>query len=199
MRRIPIVILPCVMFLMLASCVSPFYGTARIEKGFHMEAGACAMSYIGAFSEWNTPSLGGAASTAFFYGFNPYLGVGGRLGLGYGQTGFIVHDTAGNPHNPWEFFPDIALNLQAALPTQSITPALRIEGAPPRIFSASFLLGIGEKERITLGVRAGLTGLDILAIVRPLPKLGLFIGADPFFLLNTPRPVVSLGIGYKLF
>lgn len=185
--------------LHLISCVTPFYGTARVEKGFHMDAGVSAMSYIGAYGEWNAPSVGGVASIAPSYGFNPYLQLGGRLGLGYGQTGFIVHDTAGNPHNPWGFFPDIALNLQAALPTKSITPALRIEGTLPRILSATFLLGIGEKERITLGVRGGLTGFDILAILRPLPKLGLFIGVNPFFLLNTPRPVASLGIGYKFF
>lgn len=182
-------------------CVSPFYGTARIEKGFHTEAGICAMSYIGAFGEYSTPSVGGMANLALFYGFNPYVQLGSTLGLGYGQTGFIVHDTAGNPHNPWEIFGDATLNVQAAIASESTTVALRVEGSTSRVVTASLLLGLGKPEKVTLGIRGFIVGrgIDIMTIVRPLPKLSLFLGVDPVgFFMDPPWPVATLDIGYKI-
>lgn len=185
----------------VTGCVAPFYGTARIEEGLHVETGVCAMSYIGAFGEWSAPSIGGMANVALFYGFNPYVQLGSRLSLGYGQTGFIVHDTAGNPHNPWEIFGDATLNVQAAIPGESTTLALRLEGSASRAVTASLLLGLGKTEKVTLGIRGFIVGrgIDIMTIVRPLPKLSLFIGVDPVgFFMDTPWPVATLGIGCKL-
>jgi hypothetical protein len=189
----------------VTGCVSPFYGTARIEKGLNVDIGVTGMTYIGAYGEWMAPSVGVMGNLSVRYGFNPYLQFGARFGAGYGQTGFLAVDDSGNFHNPWEFGADAAINVQTSLPRKNVTPGLILEYSSVHGFSAALLAGWGKPERFTLGLRGSFwgsyapAGFDLLAIVRPLPRLSLFIGLDPlatFLSGDGFWPVSTLGLGY---
>ncbi|MBD3286383.1 hypothetical protein GF359_07500 [candidate division WOR-3 bacterium] len=187
-------------------CVSPFYGTARIQEGFHAEAGVSAMTYIGAPVEYNEPSMAVLGNDALNYGFNPKLQIGTRLGLGYGQSGRLVLSSDEEQVNPWEYYPDVAVNIQTALDSKTVTPGLRIEGSVSQGLSAAMLLGLGNREWLTLGLRGNLhlsgiySGFDCFFIVRPIPDLSLFAGINPLKSIPTEEfwPVATLGVGYKI-
>lgn len=57
----------------MTSCVSPFYGTARIEPGFHMDAGLAATSFDFATWEGEEWCAGLRGDVELRYGFNEYL------------------------------------------------------------------------------------------------------------------------------
>ena len=106
------------------SCVSPFYGTARIEKGWHMNAGAAAASYFYPLmnSYWPDPyCIGGRADFTLEYGFNKYFEIRGQIGLG---TGISIPDSGIKSGR----YPlgEGTLALQAALPCKIISPAISL-------------------------------------------------------------------------
>lgn len=68
----------------VTGCVSPFYGTARIEKGWHTDVGLGPTSYIAGFGEPNSHFFGFRGDVEVCYGFNQYLQANARLGLGLG-------------------------------------------------------------------------------------------------------------------
>jgi hypothetical protein len=197
----------CVTGVTGTGCVSPFYGTARIEKGLRAEVGASVMTYIGAPVEYNEPSVGIAGDIALSYGFNPYLQIGTRLGLCYGQSGFLITEADNETRvNPWDFYPDVALHLQTAISCKKLTPALRIDGSLSHGLSTALLMGFGNPEKLTLGLRGNAFGtpypygFDVFLVVRPVSRLSFFAGLVPYIPIEDgkPWPIATLGIGYSI-
>ncbi|MBD3286208.1 hypothetical protein GF359_06705 [candidate division WOR-3 bacterium] len=184
----------------VVGCVSPFYGTARIEPGWHMDVGMAATSFVGA-TEWFPYCIGIRGDAELSYGFNKYLGVNGRTALG---LGYVLSE--GGPMSLMPIL-DGALGFQAALPLKTVTPALKVElsyYAEPALSSA-FLVGLGQDERATIGCRAyieefsDLAALDIFIGIHPVPKWTFFGGIETMTLFNKPfYPIVTIGLGYNL-
>lgn len=194
------------------SCVSPFYGTARIEKGWHSSVGFAVTTFVSSENYDECP--GGRGDLEIRYGFNQYLQANGRIGLG---LGYIPPSPEGEAVPPREggIYPllDGGVGLQTAYPMVNITPALRVEAGQE--LSLMPLLGIGKREWITLGVEfsyflfgpegthpeGGL--LNAFLSVHPYPRWSIFAGTnvtilfDPGFYL-TEYPLVTLGVGYNI-
>jgi len=196
----------------VTGCVSPFYGTAKIEKGWHADVGVAINTHLmPSIDSWMYyPSYGVRGDIEVRYGINKYLGLHGR-----GSFGLM-----------WMFpqlFLDGAFGFQAALPMHSITPALRTEisyyGGGLTI-SPALLLGIGKDEKVTLGGRIHFYG-NSYDRKNPHPEYGIriedtpidlfvgihvkrytfFAGAQAFFTSTPYRefwPIATLGVGYKL-
>lgn len=187
------------------SCVSPFYGTARIEPGWHLDAGVAATTFTGgAVGENPGYYFGGRGDIELSYGFSDRFNIHGRAGLGLGAYPFPSQQEPG----PWPISPliDPSIGFQAAFPLGYVTPALRVDfpGTPVPV---KILMGIGKPERVTLGV--DLSGLFLYGITRP--KLGISGFAGIHFNRNwslfagggIPRvffdlPLFTLGVGYKI-
>ncbi len=194
------------------SCVSPFYGTARIEPGWHMNAGVAATSFIS--SDNYDECMGGRGDLEISHGFNQYLQANGRIGLGLGYIPPSPEDKAVSPRKGG-FYPllDGGLGLQTAYPMECITPALRVEAGQE--LSLMPMVGIGRREWLTLGGEGtyflfGPEGthpeggfLNAFLIVHPYPRWSIFAGVnvtmlfDPGFYI-TEYPLVTVGVGYKL-
>lgn len=190
------------------SCVSPFYGTARIEPGWHMDAGIAATTYVAELA-WRYPySIGCRGDLELRYGFNKYMQMNAQAGLG---IGFSLSSWSDPSYRGGDVYPllDGVLGIQTALPVGFLTPALRMEfsyflGEPELVSTA--LLGIGLKERFTLGGRLHLDelidpySLDAFVGFHPSSKWSMFAGIKFFFhgYDITYPPVATLGVGYKL-
>lgn len=189
------------------SCVSPFYGTARIVPGWHIDAGIAGMSEITpSFDSWGFEHhYGIRADSEIRYGFNPFAQLNGRVALG------------GAPAWP-PVFADVAIGGQIAYPLGPIAPALRAEiswyGGGPT-FSPAFLLGFGRTEWLTLGVRTHIPGNlgdsphpEYGPYLDPYPidmfvsfhigRVNLFAGSQVFRYSYNEDPVFSIGIGYNI-
>lgn len=192
------------------SCVSPFYGTARVEPGWHKDVGLAATTFVFTLTEWLPYCIGGRGDFELRYGFNEYLQANGRIGLGLGFSESRYEGQSWDGPYP---LVDCALGIQAALPSKYVTPALRLElGQRP----VTFLLGIGEKERVTvglelLGLSIGGSGLfsfswpplwvDGFISVHISPQWSIFAGGrmmDPEVAVSSPYPSLALGVGYNL-
>ena len=188
------------------SCVSPFYGTARIEPGGYLNVGGAAIRFVG------ITGLGGSAlfpgpdmdlcygvrgDFEFGHGFNDYLQINGRLGVGLGYSGEKVAALM-----------DVGLGMQTALPLGAVTPALQVDLIPPRVAP---ILGIGRNEWLTLGGRIGPDPFlgadffkekqwDVFVTVHPWPRWSIFAGlsSSPFLsdVLDFPL-IATLGVGYR--
>lgn len=210
MKEVRLTIVITIAALTSFSCVSPFYGTARIEKGFHADAGLAGMRYLVpnpySWGFWNVP--GGQIASELRYGINEYIGFHTRASVGAG-LGFPI------------FFSDVALGAQASLPTNLITPAFRAEMSlygGGVTFSPAILLGIGKKEFLTFGARVYIFGN---AADEPHPEYGafledtpvdsfivghvwrfnIFVGSQAIFpslLEHYWPPISTLGVGFKL-
>lgn len=183
--------------LCITGCVSPFYGTARIEEGFHVKSGIAGITYIGGVGEWNAYHIGGRGDVQLTYGFNRYLQIDGRLGFGGGYN--LDPYPASRLYS---FFPEAALGVQGALPVKVFAPALRVELSYP-MSSIGLLLGFGEKELVTLGGRAHFgefvelyTG-DVFIGIHPLSRWSFFAGANLSTIFEG-RIAATLGVGYKI-
>ncbi|NLI98279.1 hypothetical protein GX441_06425 [bacterium] len=195
-KKIALALLSLCIILGVTGCVSPFYGTARIEKGFHMDAGLAATSFL---QPGDPPSycVGGRVDCEARYGFNEYLGLNGRAGLCYGKE--VPFDSSG-----FGAAGNVAIGVQGALPLKFITPALRIELTHytyPTI-APTLLLGIGQREFITLGARASIEsiimfdGIDVFLTVHPTSNWSVFGGVH--FTSYQEEPLAAIGVGYKL-
>lgn len=175
----------------VTGCVSPFYGTARIEPGWQTSYGVALYSSV--------YFLGLREDVHVSYGFNPYLKAYLEAALG----------TA---------FPDLAdgrIGVQAALPAGWVTPAMRLELSVYNTISLSpsFLLGIGRKEFLTLAIRTHIYPqifnkedpqsefpIILTCGIHPMPQLTIFAGADIGTLGRAYYgfdPLFSLGVGYN--
>ncbi|MBD3285943.1 hypothetical protein GF359_05635 [candidate division WOR-3 bacterium] len=155
--------------LVSVGCVSPYYGTAQVEKGWHVDLGLAAVSYMNDGELSGIYYLGTPPSTPQFYGvrgdaevrygFNEYIQCHGRMGLGYGTFGKI-HTYEYTPVGD-NFLVDVAAGPQFALPMPfekggQISPALRIEacyGYGDFFALPTLLVGVGDPEFLTLGAR----------------------------------------------
>jgi len=186
----------------LTNCVSPYYGTARIEPGWNINTGAGLHSTV-------VPVLDAG----------PMYGVGLRCDgeIGYGVNRYIKPYVRGGLglNSASLYFGDIGIGLQTAVSVGPVTPAFKIEvnstGARPSLAPA-FLLGFGKREVLTLGVRPQLVGfnpemyepfVDVLMTVHISPRLSIFAGAEvtsfvEFFDQRDIIPFFSIGAGYKV-
>ncbi len=186
----------------MGGCVSPFYGTARIEKGLHSNAGLAATSYVVPGFDESTFCTGLRADLEVRYGFSEYLQAQGSVGLGGGLScpyfsGFTPLLSA-------------ALGVQGALPFKGVTPALRVEAAPGigyiPVFTVTPLLGLGNNEMLTLGSKiwiswSGSPLIEVFTALHPVERWSVFGGVNlSSFSENFELglPIVSLGVGYKL-
>lgn len=187
------------------SCVSPFYGTAKIEPGWNGEVGVAATSFLTDPFEYSY--VGGRADLELRYGFSRYLQVNGRLGAGAGYR--PPSNVPGNPPVSGGIQPlvDGALGVQAACPLNEVTPAVCLEVG--RFLSVIPLLGLGKKELLTLGIRlgfgfeSGFLPLGTFLTIHPCSRFSIFAGAQLGSLFNyMPAmgiPPFTAGIAYKFF
>lgn len=193
----------------VTGCVSPFYGTARIEKGFHMDAGLGVSRFITNDAEWILDCIGPRADVELRYGFSKYLGVNSRIGIGFGVTD--VEDYLPIDEGPY-LLADGAFGVQFTYPFEKNAPALRLElSYQPNIqalrISPVIFWGCGNPEWLTLGVRptlfTGAEGLtvDAFTTFHPWQRWSIFAGLDVTSIFNDlgdGYPMATLGIGYKL-
>lgn len=195
--------------MLALSCVSPFYGTARIEKGWHMDAGVAAATFIGGpIGESPSYYTGLRGDYELRYGFNKYLQVHGRIGLGLGYDFLYGKE----PYMPgWDFSPlfDGALGIQTSIPFTHFVPAIRLDFHGPLV-SPILLLGIGKEEQVTVGTdftnlfynlfgQAWLVGWNGFLKVQLSSRWAIFAGGgipDPEF--SFPYPLLTLGLGCNL-
>jgi len=218
-KKISLILVTLAIGAFSLSCVSPFYGTARIEEGWHMDAGVAGMSEITpSLDSWGFEyHLGARADAELRYGFNSFLQLNSRIALGAAPA--------------WPpIFADVAVGAQTAYPIGPITPALRVEvsGYGGGItFSPAVLLGIGRKEVVTLGGRIHIFGntyerqhphpgsvtfpedydpyledtpTDFFVGIH-LGRWNILVGSQLFYHSSShsfERPVATAGIGYKL-
>lgn len=187
----------------VTGCVSPFYGTARIEKGVHVDAGIAATSYIAGVGECCSHFLGARGDVEIKYGFNPYFQLNARLGFGSGVQGMFIEAP---PHYRPRFI-DPAAGIQTSIPVGPVTPALRLEVSPSTYFYfptfiVAVLVGFGRKEWLTIGgafrpdVNTG--GPSVFATIHPFDRISVFFGVDPTS-IRSGRPLLgSVGVGYKI-
>jgi len=191
--------------------VSPFYGTARIDKGFHCYAGMAATSFIAPSgpSYHYTNCVGARADVSLQYGFCKYLQAKAQIAAAYGWSlreeeeapGERPADPGGIPHGLF----DGSIELQGAWPFKSFTPAIILGVTPYLLFSPTFtataLTGIGNPEIVTLGARYIYPyWIDGIVDVHPHPRWSVFAGYR-FFLPPSEThemPVATAGIGYKI-
>ncbi|MBN2379004.1 hypothetical protein JXM67_04295 [candidate division WOR-3 bacterium] len=202
----------CVRVVMLAGllsvgCVSPFYGTARIEPGFHADAGLGFSRFINVDCEWMLDCIGPRADMELRYGFKNNFQVSSRFGLGFGYTS--VPEYIPVSEGPY-LQGDLALGIQYAYPLRNHTPAIRFEasyapGLEMFIFTPTLLWGIGRNESVTLGVRpeifSGAEGilLEVFSTIHVSPRWSIFLGLDLFSTfteIGNGYPIASLGLGY---
>jgi len=182
------------------SCVSPFYGTARIEPGWHMDAGVAATTFISPANEWFPECIGGRGDYEIRYGFNQYLQVNGRIGAGLGYR----LPSEGFPPPPIkDMYPllDGAIGIQGSFPLGSVTPSLRVELIYPhsQIVAPTLLFGLGRNEWLTIGVGGHL--VDVFVTAHPSKRWSFFAGANVFSIFNadySDYPLASIGVGYKI-
>jgi hypothetical protein len=138
----------------VTGCVSPFYGTARIEKGLHIDAGIAGVSYVDGWMGRNPSYTGIRGDIELRYGVCKYLQGSARIGLGWGYGGKDYFGVAEH-----DFLHDVSLGPQFSLPITSkngsqLTPGLRIEAgyANDEFYATpTVLLGFGNPESFTLG------------------------------------------------
>ncbi len=186
------------MGLWVLGCMPPpFYGTAKIEPGFHWDAGVAGgggkvLSYR---EEW-VEGLGGGVSTELRYGFNKYVQWHTRVG---------VDTYIGGP----PVVPRIGIGIQTALPLEVVTPAFRLEAAgiwPVTITPALLLgvgrLGIGRNETATLGFRLHywlgeyiyLSAGELFVTIHLMPRWSVFVSGAK----GVDSQWITLGVGYKI-
>jgi len=189
----------------VTGCVSPFYGTAKIEPGLHFDVGLAGMTYgynYSSYTDYYYPFAGSRADFEVRYGISDYLGVSARFGAGLG-TEFYIYS---------EPFIDGALGVQLVVPVEGpVTPALRTEFSGYLIeptLSPAILLGIGrEEEKITLGTRLHLRrgpedlnvgGLDAFVGIHLSPQWTIFAGAEVSSFFSSHPTFFTLGVGYGI-
>jgi len=194
-----------------SGCVSPFYGTARIEEGLHVESGLSGTSFMTFNPERSGYYIGGRGDVAFRYGFSKNFQAYIRTGLGFGID--PINDTlipATYRPSPTGFLFDAGLGLQGAIPFEYITPGLQLEIGANGMVSATALFGAGIKEWLTLG--ADLTWIPLYlfnAGTLHIPNGFITFHLSPKMSISTAigipndeypysYPLLNFGIGYKI-
>jgi hypothetical protein len=185
------------------SCVSPFYGTARIEPGWHMDVGVAGMKVIKpVMDSWGYfDSYGVRCDLNLSYGFNDYLRLHCRGAIGGSQGWFGG-------------FLDAGAGIHGALPLGPVTLALNAEVSGLGL-SPALLIGIGKTEWVTIGVRTHIPGnwgdpphpeygryldpfpIDCFAGLH-LGRWNFFAGSQMFRYSYNDEPVATVGIGYNI-
>ncbi|TKJ40526.1 hypothetical protein CEE36_09555 [candidate division TA06 bacterium B3_TA06] len=199
-RYIPFVALA--LAVLMTSCVSPYYGTARIEPGWQLDTGLGLHTTL-------IPVLDGG---------DPVYGVGIRCDgeIGYGVGKYLKPYVRGavGLNTAYLGFADAGIGFQTALPLGPIAPAVKLELNPMMgepTFSPAFLLGIGREERVTLGARTHFIVfgapyypffLDVFATAHISPRWSIFAGAEINSFIDTfddgdGYPFFTVGAGYK--
>lgn len=185
----------------MTRCVSPYYGTARIEPGLQLNTGA------------------GLHSTLMpVFDAGPIYGIGIRCDgeIGYGIEHFLkpYARAAVGLNTAYIGYADIGLGIHAALPVWIFTPAVRLEINSTWIqptFSPVVLLGIGKREWFTLGAKTYFIAfgdpnyprfLDAFATAHISPHWSIFAGAEmnsfvDYFEDGDGYPFFTVGVGYK--
>ncbi|MBD3285165.1 hypothetical protein GF359_02140 [candidate division WOR-3 bacterium] len=165
----------------------------------HVDAGLAAMKVYKPYMDtWGYyDSYGARGDVNLRYGFNDYLGVHIRGAIG-GSKGWFG------------LFLDAGAGVQGALPLGPVTLALNLELSD--LISPTLLLGIGEKEWLTLGVRTQIPGIvdeghpeygpyldpypiDVFAGIH-VGRWNVFAGSQMFRYSYNDEPVFTAGIGY---
>jgi hypothetical protein len=186
-------------------CVSTFYGTARIEPGTHLDVGVGAASFISASSDVAYSCVGGRVDVQGSHGFNQYLQIDARLA----GSVFFSERYERPDITSWNISPiDPAIGVQAALPLNWFTPAIRTEitstlfwGVKP-VISPVLLFGFGNPEFLTLGARARIGEwkfFDTFAVVHIAKRWSIFTGIDITSIVDDQYPLMgTLSIGYSI-
>ncbi|MBD3286384.1 hypothetical protein GF359_07505 [candidate division WOR-3 bacterium] len=200
----------------VTGCVSPFYGTARIEEGLHVDAGLAGGTYMfgegptGSYSEGGAPYyIGLRGDIELRYGFGKYIQGSARTGIGWGFNG-KRYEAEPVPVED-NFLLDVALGSQLALPIViedlgQITPALRFEGCygySQLYLLPTFALGFGNPEYLTLGGRIYYPFPTELFACIHVWRVNVFAGVNTYTTWLHPDywrvpAVVTFGVGYKI-
>jgi hypothetical protein len=171
----------------------PFYGTAKIEPGFHWDAGVAGGGGIVCdfMGGEEMEGLGGGVSTELRYGSNKYVQWHARAGVDTYIGGAPV-------------VPRIGMGIQTALPLEVVTPAFRLEAAGiwPVTITPALLLGIGRNEIPTLGFRLHywlgeyiyLSAGELFLTIHLMPRWGVFVSGAK----GDDLQWITLGVGYKI-
>jgi len=190
------------------SCVSPFYGTAKIEPGFHADVGVGVSRFVTNDSEWILDCVGPRLDTELRWGFNRFVQVSSRMGIGFGYT--KVEDYLPINEGPY-ILAHGALGVQAAYPLRRNTPALRLElSYQPNLeavkISPVLLWGFGNPEWLTLGVNPTFFNgveyltVEVFAALHPWKRWTFFAGLDVTAIFSDidGYPIATIGAGYTL-
>lgn len=210
----------------MGGCVAPFYGTARIEEGWHVDVGLAGSTYLKDRSNLDVDydRIINPGDPYFYairsdielrYGLNKYIQGSIRTGLGIGFHGYIYDAVPREVEDDFLF--DMAIGPQFALPIDlenvgQITPAMRLEacyGYGQFYLLPTFVLGLGNPEYFTLGgrfyhpeVEMNFFPCEVFASIH-LWRFDFFAGVNVYTTWWHPDywrvpPVVTVGIGYKI-
>ncbi|MBD3285164.1 hypothetical protein GF359_02135 [candidate division WOR-3 bacterium] len=200
--KIPRLVALIVIAAGLNSCVSPYYGTARIEEGHSLSIGGAASSHFLALGEYFGHNYGLRGDLEWRYGFNERWQINAHFGAGLGIDGKYVEGVA--PYPPFNTFIDPSLGLQYAFLKGPVIPALRIEVCLTPGFIAPFpaptlLLGFGNPEWLTFGSRVKLPhAVESFVSVHPDNNISIFAGIDWLSSLDKDFPLIgAAGISYN--
>jgi hypothetical protein len=188
---------------LIISCVAPYYGTARIEPGADINAG---IAYTTGITAWPSSVQGIRADIYAGQGLNRYLKPYVRASVGVGYETYYP-ETFRDEDGFLPIF-DAGVGLHCALDLKYITPAIVIELSPYMGVSVStaLLMGIGNREIVTLGVRPHFTvggfteqdPIDVFASIHPFGKWSFFAGTE-ITTLSDYGPWFTVGLGYRLY
>jgi hypothetical protein len=189
----------CVLCVTGTGCVSPFYGTAKIQKGLNISGGVGVNQFeMGSFI-YSYLSTGPRADLEVGYAFNnvvkPYI----RGGLGFGwRTEEPTGEDGGFPDRI-EWLGDAAVGIQVAYPNRPLTPAIRLE-VGTCLVSADMMVGIGNTEWLTLGMRVNVEpSFTPYLTIHPVRRLSIFVSPGTISSNQSGFvPYYSFGIGYSI-
>lgn len=186
-------------------CVATFYGTARIEPGFHVNAGVGVGQFIGGSYEATSRYIGPRADVEVGYAFSHFFKTHLRAGGGWGWRS-EEYVEGESPSRPEATLLDGAIGIQVSSPHHYPTPALRLEVGLGGV-STDLMFGIGEPEWLTLGTRVYFFKEELAQFylpvapfigIHPLPHLSIFASPGTFAFYEDYKPLFSVGVGYKL-
>lgn len=111
----------------LTSCVSPFYGTAKIEPGFHVNAGVGVGQFVEGSYEATSRYIGPRADVEVGYAFSHFFKAHIRAGVARGWRSEEYVEGDSPPPRLKATLLDGAIGIQVSSPHHYPTPALRLE------------------------------------------------------------------------
>lgn len=190
----------------LTSCVSPFYGTAKIEPGFHVNAGVGVGQFVEGSYEATSRYIGPRADVEVGYAFSHFFKAHIRAGVARGWRSEEYVEGDSPPPRLKATLLDGAIGIQVSSPHHYPTPALRLEVGLGGV-SSDLMFGIGEAEWLTLGTRVYFHSADVTSSpfsvapfvgIHPLRRLSIFATPGALTPYEGYTPFFTVGIGYKL-